>query len=251
MHCVYGGLPHLDGYVKSETWNNVGARKVSCPCDVCRGDLTQGTQCWYKEFVPKFDKSELNIGKTSASTAADVMARMTSRVLRNIRKGVPLLVKIDNPSDFYSCDGNFCNTAPCVAVAVAAGKPFKPVADKYGRLPAIEGKAVTAKDIIVKVVWASFEKILKGRRQTMAKAVYSAIPPLEENLLCPSTFEADCKTFGCKEYHYDYIYLQSIIRADKSIEFHSELNGTKLLCTTVLTDAEKKYNSYIAQISKI
>ena len=251
MHCVYGGLPHLDGYAKSETWNTVGARKVSCPCDVCRGDIGESTQCWFREFVPKFAKSELQIGQTSASTAADVMARMTSRVLRNIRKGVPLLVKIDNPSDFYNSDVNFCDTAPCVALAVAAGKPFKPEADNHGRLPAIGGKAVSKNDVIVKVVWASFEGIQKGNRRTVAKVVYSSIPPHEEQLLCPFRYQADCKTNECKEYHYDYIYVQSIIRADKSIEFHSELNGTKSLSTTLLTDAEQKYNRYIAQISKL
>ena len=98
-------------------------------------------------------------------------------------------------------------------------------------------------DLIVKVVWASFERIQKGHRRTVAKAVYSSIPPHEEHLLCPSTCQADCKTYECKEYHYDYISLQSIIRADKSIEFHSELNGIKSLSTTVLTDAEKNITS--------
>jgi len=44
-----------------------------------------------QKFVPKFEKSKLSIGETSASTAADVMAGMTSRVLRNIGRGAHCL----------------------------------------------------------------------------------------------------------------------------------------------------------------
>ena len=251
MHCVYGGLPNDDGYIKTDTFNDVGARIVSCPCDVCRGDRTEGMECWYKEFVPKIIKSQLHIGQHVAKTAVEVMARMTSRVQRNVKEGVPLLVKVEDPAEFYANDNKFCNTAPCVAVAVAAGVPFKPKIDKYGRLPAIGGKAVSTNDTIVKIVWANFEKVVKGQRRTVAKAVYSEKPPHEERHLCASRILADCKQLGCKNHHYDFINLHSIIRADKTIQFHSEPNGKQSLCTTVLTDAEKKYNSYIPCISKL